>query len=127
MSNYQSVKAWQKAMDLAEAVYDAAETFARPGYFMLADQIRNAALSIPSNIAEGNGRGSYRDYRKFVFYARGSAMEVETQIIFARRRKLITEDMEKALLRRTVETARSINWLLKYLKTRMQPARPEIE
>ncbi|HEX7420465.1 MAG TPA: four helix bundle protein, partial [Thermoanaerobaculia bacterium] len=88
--------------------------------FALADQMRSSALSVPSNIAEGNGRWSSLEYRQFVRQARGSTMELETQIIFARRRKLIAESVEAELLRRTAEVARLINGLLRYLSKRAQ-------
>ena len=118
MSAYQKLIAWQKAMDLADAVYDAVDTFVRPGMFALADQMRRAALSVPSNIAEGQGRWSFREYRQFLRQARGSTLELETQIIFARRRKLIAEAVEENLLQQTAEVARVINGLLKYLNRR---------
>jgi four helix bundle protein len=118
MSNYQTLLAWQKAMDLADSVYDAVDHFVKPAVFALADQMRKSALSVPSNIAEGNGRWSNLEYRQFVRTARGSTMELETQIIFARRRKLIAESVEAQLLQRTAEVARLINGLLRYLSKR---------
>jgi four helix bundle protein len=115
MSQYQKLLVWQKAMDLADSVYDVVADFANPGVFALADQMRRSALSVPSNIAEGNGRWSRPEYRQFLRQARGSTMELETQIIFARRRKLVSESVEAQLLQRTAEVARLINGLLRYL------------
>jgi four helix bundle protein len=124
MSNYQTVIAWQKAMDFADTVYEVVARFDGPGTYALANQMRRAAISIPSNIAEGNGRGRYRESINFVRYARGSTMELETQAIFAARRKLISPDREADLLKQTAEVARVINGLLRYLnkKARGQKA-----
>jgi four helix bundle protein len=118
MSNYQTLLAWQKAMDLADSIYDVVNHFSTPATFALSDQMRRSALSVPSNIAEGNGRWSAIEYRHFVRQARGSTLELETQIIFARRRHLIADGVEAELLQRTAEVARLLNGLLRYLGNR---------
>ena len=105
-------------MDLADSMYDMVEGLVQQRLYALADQMRRSALSVPSNIAEGNGRWSSLEYRQFLRHARGSTMELETQIIFARRRKLIADSVENDLLQRTAEVARLINGLVRYLSKR---------
>ena len=114
-SNYRNLKAWQKAIDLVDAVYTTAESLPKSEWFALGKQMRSAATSIPSNIAEGKGRRTDRDYRHFVFQARGSAFELETQIIIAQGRRFITDEACEALLRMTAEVLRLINGLVEYL------------
>ena len=77
-STYRTLVAWQRAMDLAVAVYNFSKTFSSDERFSLVQQIRRSAVSVPSNIAEGRGRGSDGDYRRFLHQARGSLYEIET-------------------------------------------------
>ncbi|MDD4318775.1 MAG: four helix bundle protein [Candidatus Peribacteraceae bacterium] len=78
---------WQKAMDLVDGVYSYTEHFPRSEQYGLTKQMRNAAVSIPSNIAEGRRRGTRADYRHFLLISFGSGAELETQLEIARRRK----------------------------------------
>ena len=86
-SDFKSLVVWQRAMELADEVYDAAGLLPNEERYVLSAQMRDAVLSIPSNIAEGKGRWSVREYRQFVRYARGSALELESHLLFAKRRK----------------------------------------
>jgi len=74
---------WQKAMTLARLAYAVAKKFPVEERFALADQLRRAASSVPSNIAEGNGRASNKDYAHFLSIARGSLFETVTQLQLA--------------------------------------------
>lgn len=82
---YRDLIAWQKAMDLAERIYHATATMPESERFGLISQMRHAAVSIPSNIAEGHGRQSLNDYVRFLKTARGSLMELQTQVALAER------------------------------------------
>ncbi len=82
--SYQDLVAWQKAMDLVTEIYRVSQKFPKEELFGLASQIRRAAVSIPSNIAEGRGKASKGDFQYFLGHARGSLSEVETQVIIAR-------------------------------------------
>lgn len=75
---------WQKAMELVRLVYQATRRFPVDERFALTDQLRRAVVSIPSNIAEGNGRGSNKDYAHFLSIARGSLYETMTQLRIAK-------------------------------------------
>lgn len=86
MTDYKDLIVWQKSMELARIIYRLTSRFPRDEVFGLTNQIRRVVVSIPSNIAEGFGRGSDREFIHFLRIAKGSAAEVETQI-------LISEDL----------------------------------
>jgi len=89
---------YQKAYDLALEIYRLTEGFPREEMYGLTSQVRRAAISIPSNIAEGYQRGSRKEYIQFLNIAYGSAAELETQLSLARDLKMLSEDSyEKAL------------------------------
>ncbi|MBL9094287.1 MAG: four helix bundle protein [Planctomycetaceae bacterium] len=110
---YQELIAWQKAMDLTEAVYGATTGFPADERFGLTAQMRRAAVSIPSNIAEGHGRSSQRDFARFLEIAIGSVAEIETQLLLAGRLKYLPEERVLELLRAAAEVGRLLNGLLK--------------
>lgn len=83
MSNYRDLIAWREAMSLVEVVYRDTENLPRDEAFGLRAQIRRAAVSVPSNIAEGSGRNSSGELRQFVGIASGSLAELETQLELA--------------------------------------------
>jgi four helix bundle protein len=81
--SYKDLVAWQRAMELVTATYKSTAGFPKEEQFGLTSQLRRAAVSIPSNIAEGQGRLSEKEFRYFLGQARGSLMEVETQFQIA--------------------------------------------
>lgn len=83
MSNYKDLLAWKESRALKDMVYETVRAFPREEMYCLSSQMRRAVVSIGSNIAEGAGRGSRRDYIHFLYIARGSAYEIETQTIYA--------------------------------------------
>jgi len=83
MHNFKELIVWQKARILVKDVYQLTRKFPVDEKFGLTQQIRRAAVSIPSNIAEGSGRGTNNDFLHFVDIANGSALEVETQLYLA--------------------------------------------
>lgn len=85
IKSYRELEIWQLSMELAEDIYKALKTFPREEPYGLADQIRRAAVSVPSNIAEGFGRDSNADFAHFVSIAKGSLFEVSTQLELAAR------------------------------------------
>ncbi len=91
VKNYQELIVWQKAMDLVEDVYKSSKDFPREEMYALTSQIRRAAVSIPSNIAEGQGRRTTLDFLRHLSIAYGSLREVETQILIARRLRYVAQ------------------------------------
>ncbi len=85
MHNFKELKIWQKTMEITEQVYKVTKSFPKDEMYGLSHQLRRAAVSIPSNISEGAGRGSNQDFSRFLDIANGSINEVETQIILAQR------------------------------------------
>jgi len=81
MHNFKDLKVWQKSMDLAIDIYKATSLFPRDEKFGLVSQIKRCSVSIPSNIAEGSGRGSDKEFNHFLNISQGSAFELETQLI----------------------------------------------
>ena len=81
--NYRELLVWQEGIELAKAVYKLTEKFPRQETYALADQIRRAVVSVPSNIAEGQARKAPADFRRFLHISLGSLAEVDTQIVLA--------------------------------------------
>ena len=112
---FEELIAWQKAMELAEVVYRLQKTLPKEEVYGLGDQIRRAVVSIPSNIAEGFGRDSTKDFQHFLTIARGSLFEVKTQLLLAQRLHYLTIDSETWDL--ITEVGKVINGLSRSLTT----------
>ncbi len=85
MSSYRDLEVWRKSFDLCEKVYKYCLLLPADERFGLCSQIQRSAVSIPSNIAEGQQRGSSKDFRRFLFIAKGSAVELSTQVLLSSR------------------------------------------
>ena len=116
--NYQDLIAWQKAMALVEMIYQVTRQFPREEIYGLTGQIRRASVSIPSNIAEGQGRTSNKEFQNFLSIAHGSLREVETQILIVQRLGYLPYKEVQAILGLAGETGRLINGLLNSLSKR---------
>lgn len=92
MHQFEKLKIWQKAMDIAEKVYRMSSAIPNDERFNLVHQIKKCAVSIPSNIAEGSGRNSKNEFVHFLGIANGSAFELITQLILLKRLNYIEED-----------------------------------
>ena len=91
VKHYQELIVWQKAMNLAEEVYKVSRSFPREEIYGLTSQLRRAAISIPSNVAEGQGRRTTADFLHHLSIAYGSLLELETQILIATRLSYLTK------------------------------------
>ncbi|HEY9117335.1 MAG TPA: four helix bundle protein [Roseivirga sp.] len=89
MNNYKELKVWQKAVDLAEMIYQISGNYPKEEKFGLISQLRRAAISVASNIAEGAGRNTDGEFRQMLGIAYGSICEVETQLILSDRMAII--------------------------------------
>jgi four helix bundle protein len=114
---YKDLVAWQKAMALVTEVYRATSAFPREEVYGLTSQLRRAAVSIPSNLAEGQGRQSTGEFRQFVGQARGSLLELETQLLIAQNLEFLSPQQAERLLVRTAELGRMLNGLLQSLRS----------
>jgi four helix bundle protein len=83
VKSFHDLVVWQKAMELVTEIYKASQSFPKEELFGLTSQIRRAAVSIPSNIAEGRGKSSAGEFQQFLSHAKGSLAEVETQLLIA--------------------------------------------
>jgi four helix bundle protein len=110
--SYKDLVAWQKAMDLVTVTYKSTACFPKEEQFGLTSQLRRAAVSIPSNIAEGQGRLSEKEFRHFLGLARGSLMEVETQFQIAQNLGYIESVQTLELFRMSAEVGRILNGLM---------------
>lgn len=112
MTNYKDLIVWQKSMELARIIYRLTSRFPRDEIFGLTNQIRRAVVSIPSNIAEGFGRGSDREFIHFLRIAKGSAAEVETQILISEELRYVSPDSAHAALSLCDEIVRMLGTMI---------------
>ena len=111
-SSYRDLRIWQEAVDLALQVYRVTTGFPKHELYGLSSQMRRAAVSVASNIAEGKGRNTDRDFGKFLFQARGSLLELQTQIAIARGLEYLPEQESSALSGDADALGRGLNGLI---------------
>lgn len=111
---FRDLKVWQKSIELAKLVYEITKRMPDSERFGLMNQMRRAAVSIPSNIAEGSARQSRKDYIHFLIMARGSLAELETQLIVARELSFLPRSDD------TLERMREISRMLQGLITSLR-------
>ena len=115
MGNFNQLLVWQKSVDFAVQIYQKTARFPDDEDYGLRGQLRRAAASIPTNLAEGQGRSTRLDYRRFVIHARGSAFEIQTNLILCQRIGYLSSEDATALRSRIDEIARMLNGLIAYL------------
>jgi len=118
VKHYGELIAWQKAMDFVEMVYRSTIGFPKEETFGLTCQVRRAAVSVPSNIAEGQGRRTTGEFLQFLSIARGSLQEAETQLLLAQRLGYLVEARQTELLNLSTEVGRLISGLINALENR---------
>lgn len=109
--SYRELIAWQKAMDFVLDVYRSTKTFPRDEIYVLASQLRRAAIAVPTNIAEGQARYSPSEFHSFLGRARGSLVEAETQVLIAQSLGYISPEQGQQLLDKAAELGRIMNGL----------------
>lgn len=97
-NNFRDLKTWKLAMDLTVVIYDLTAKLPDSEKFGLISQMRRAAVSISSNIAEGSGRGSTTQFAQFLGYAQGSAFELETQLLLVEKMNLLSSEEIKGAI-----------------------------
>ena len=117
-SDYRQLKVWQKAMDLTVEIYNLVKRLPREETYALSDQMRRAVVSIPSNIAKGQGRNSDKEFINFLSIARGSLWELETQIEICERLHYIDSELASKVYSLTTEVSKMLNSLSNSLKSK---------
>ncbi len=118
ITSYKDLVAWQKAFQIGLEIYRVSGVFPPDERFCLTSQIRRSAVSIASNIAEGFGRGSAKDYLRFLRVARGSMYEVETQLLFALELGYLEGERHAAVQRGVEEVGRLLGGLIRSVEQR---------
>lgn len=112
-SDFRQLRVWQQAMDIVVDVYAIIRTLPVEERFSLCDQMRRSAISIPSNIAEGQSRNSSKEFIHFLSISRGSIAELQTQLILCDRLGYIEESVVSGLLFRLKDNDKMIRGLMK--------------
>ena len=110
---------WQKAMDLTVEIYRLVKFLPREETYALSDQMRRAVVSIPSNIYEGYGRSSTKEFINFLYIARGSLSELKTQLQICHRLKYFSESESEYALNLCTEIHKTLNALISKLKQKL--------
>lgn len=117
MKTYKDLDAYKISMEFVTEIYQLTRSFPKEEIFGLTNQMRRAAISIPSNIAEGSSRNSKKEYKRFLYIALGSNSELNTQLTIARNLKLITEEQHRQHIDRSDSIGKMINGIIRYLKS----------
>jgi len=115
IERFEQIKAWQLAKDLVIEIYRSTDYGGFHGDLGLRDQVRRAAVSVMSNIAEGFERGTGKDFKRFLFMAKGSAGEVRSHLHIARELGYLDAEVSRKLITRAEEVARTVSGFIKYL------------
>ena len=118
MSDYRNLMVWKKSMDLVKEVYGLAKKLPPEEKYALSDQLRRAVVSVPSNIAEGSGRDSEKEYVRFLNIAKGSACEVETQLTVCCSIGYLDQGDIEAVLALCTEVEKMLSSLAKKISSR---------
>lgn len=119
VTHFRELQVWQRGMDVVEGVYDVTRAFPRAEVYGLTAQVRRAAVSIPSNIAEGHSRSSTLEYLRHLSIAQASLAEVETQLELAGRLKFAHEDDLAQILENCVVLGKQLYRLRDALRVRV--------
>src|SRR4030042_304082 len=90
VKDYRDLKVWQTGIEIVDKVYSITSNFPKGELYAMTSQMRRAAISIPSNIAEGFARRHTKEYKQFLYFSLGSCAELDTQLVIANRRNYIT-------------------------------------
>ena len=118
MRTHKDLDAWKLSVELVVLIYQLTSTFPKEEVFGLTNQIRRAAVSIPSNIAEGAARNSNKELIHFLHISLGSQQEIDTQLLIAKKLEDLTEDQYNEINIKIETVGKLLNGLIKYLKTK---------
>jgi four helix bundle protein len=111
MFNFEKLEVWQDAIEFADVIYSASQSFPDDERFGLTSQIRRAAVSISANLAEGSGRESNKDFCRFVAIAYGSLLEVVSHLRVAQRQRMLTDEVHAQVYDQAETLAKRISKL----------------
>jgi four helix bundle protein len=114
-SSFRDLRVWQQAIELAMAVYQITGSFPKHELYGLSQQMRRAAVSVASNIAEGKGRRYDKEFRQFLFHARGSLLELETQLTIAAKLEYLASKDSNQVQALATQVGRSLAGLVNSL------------
>jgi four helix bundle protein len=118
MTSHKELKVWQKGIELVKAIYEITKSFPISEQFGLTSQMRRAAVSIPSNIAEGCGRNSNKELTHFLYIALGSSAELETQLIISQELNFLEREKSEQIQNLNFEIIKMTSSLINTIKTR---------
>ena len=121
MKDFRTLKVWEKAHTLTLAIYKATEKFPKHELYALTNQIQRAAVSVPTNIAEGCGKDSDAELKRYFVIAMGSSSELEYLLLLARDLKYLPEDSHQILNSDLIEVQRMLNAFIQKLKASTSP------
>ena len=121
MKDFRTLKVWEKAHTLTLAIYKATEKFPKQELYALTNQIQRAAVSVPTNIAEGCGKDSDAELKRYFVIAMGSSSELEYLLLLARDLKYLPEDRHQILNSDLIEVQRMLNAFIQKLKASTSP------
>jgi four helix bundle protein len=121
MFNFEKLEVWQKAIDFVDLLYKETQSFPSEERFGLTNQLRRAAISISSNIAEGSSRSSKTDFARFTEIAAGSVFETVSQAFIARRQNFFTEEQFREIYANAEQLSRMLSGLRKSLLSTLNP------
>lgn len=116
--DYKDLNVWQKGIEIVDKIYELTDSFPKSELYGLAGQMRRAAVSIASNIAEGFARKSNKEYKQFLYISLGSCAELDTQLIIANRRNYIADKDAQDLAENINHESRMISSLINKLNER---------
>lgn len=115
MRDYKKMTVWEKSYTFGLLVYSATKPFPKEEIYGLTSQLRRAAISIPSNIAEGSRRSTEKDFKSFLYIAYGSGAELEVQILFTRDLGYLSQESSESLLLKLSDIMRMLNAFIQKL------------
>jgi four helix bundle protein len=127
VKSFHDLVAWQKAMELVTEIYQVSQKFPKEEIFGLTSQLRRAAVSIPSNIAEGRGKSSTGEFQQFLYHAGGSLAEVETQLLIATNLEYLGKQEVSHIKELIARVGRLLHGLLSAIKKHGPPEKAAVK
>jgi four helix bundle protein len=119
MKTHKDLDVWNKSIEMVTGIYKLTRNFPKEELYGLTNQVRRAAVSVPSNIAEGSGRNSSREFLQFLYYSKGSLMELETQIIIAHNLNYLNNEQKQEMDIILTDISKMLSKLIQSIKNKL--------